>query len=187
MDTTLLSSLSKNWWLLLLRGIFAVIFGIAAFSWPGLTLAILVIMWGIYAGLDGLFALIAAIKGGSPAPRWWLILIGLLGLAAAFICIKNPGLAIAVLVMIIGWTSIIRGIFEIAGAIGLRKEIVGEWWLILSGLLSILMGLVFVLRPGAGALAMVWLIAAFAVVAGITLILLSLRLRKHSKSTTQPV
>ena len=182
METTLLSALSKNWWLLLLRGIFAVVFGITAFSWPGLTLAILVLMWGIYAGLDGIFALAAAIKGGSPAPRWCLILIGLLGLGAAAVCIKNPGIAIAVIVMIIGWTSIIRGVFEIAGALSLRKEIQGEGWLILSGLLSIFMGLVFVLRPGAGALAMIWLIAAFAVVAGITLILLSLRLRKHAKA-----
>jgi len=181
MNTSLLSALSQNWWLLLLRGIFAVIFGITAFSWPGLTLAILVLMWGIYAGLDGLFSIFAAIKGGTPAPRWWLILVGLLGLGAAAVCIKNPGVAVAVIVMIIGWTSIIRGIFEIIGAIGLRKEIEGEWWLILSGLFSILLGVVFVARPGAGALTMIWLIAAMAIVAGIAMILLSLRLRKHAK------
>ena len=184
MDTSLLSALSKNWWLLTLRGVFALLFGIAAFSWPGLTLVMLVLIWGVYAGLDGLFAIVAAIKGGSPAPRWWLILGGLLSLGAAVICIKNPGVALAVVVMIIGWVSIVRGIFEIIGAIQLRREIQGEWWLILSGLLSIFMGLVFVLRPGAGALALIWLIAAFAVVAGITMILLSLRLKKHARASS---
>ena len=184
MNTSLLSTLSQNWWLLLLRGLFAILFGIAAFSWPGLTLALLVLMWGVYAGLDGLFAIIAAIKGGAPAPRWWLALVGLLGLGAAAVCIVNPGIAIAVIIMIIGWTSIIRGIFEIVGAIGLRKEIEGEWWLILSGVFSILLGVIFVTRPGAGALAMIWLIAAMAIVAGIAMVLLSIRLRRHSKAAS---
>lgn len=184
MDTSLLAPLAKNWWLLTLRGVFSILFGIAAFAWPGLTLVMLVLIWGIYAGLDGIFAVIAAIKGGSAVPRWWLILVGIISLGAAVVCIKNPGVALAVVVMIIGWVSIVRGIFEIIGAIQLRKEIDGEWWLILSGLLSIFMGLVFVTRPGAGALALIWLIATFALIAGITLILLSLRLRKHAKASS---
>jgi uncharacterized membrane protein HdeD (DUF308 family) len=183
MNTSLLHMLSKNWWVLLLRGLFAVIFGILAFAWPGLTMVMLVLMWGIYAGLDGIFALVAAIKGGSPAPRWWLILVGLLGIGAAAVCIINPGMATLVILMIIGWASIIRGVFEIIGAIQIRKEIEGEFWLILSGIFSILFGLVFLIKPGAGLIALIWLVASLAIVFGIALILLSLRLKKHSKAS----
>jgi len=182
MNTSLLLPLAKNWWLLLLRGLFAILFGVTAFAWPGLTLALLIIMWGAYAGVDGLFSILAAIKGGSPVPRWWLVITGLLGIGAAAVCFVNPGITALVLVMLIAWWSIVRGIFEIIGAIQLRKEIQGEWWLVLSGLCSIAFGAFILARPGAGALALVWLISSFAIVFGVILVALSLRLRKHAAS-----
>lgn len=182
MNTSLVQLLSKNWWLLLLRGLFAILFGVTAFAWPGLTLALLIMIWGAYAGIDGVFSIIAAIKGGSPMPRWWLIVAGLLGIGAAVVCFVNPGITAMVLIMIIAWWSIIRGIFEIIGAIQLRKEIDGEWWLVLSGVFSVLFGAFLLARPGAGALALVWLIATFAIVFGILLVALSLRLKKQGAS-----
>lgn len=179
MNTPLLNLLSKNWWLVFLRGLFAILFGIAAFSWPGLTLAILIIMWGAYAGLDGIFSIVAAIKGGNPMPRWWLVVSGLLGIGAAAVCFVNPGITAIFLITIIGWWSIIRGVFEIIGALQLRKEIQGEWWLILSGIFSILFGAFIIARPGAGALGLIWIIASFALLFGVILVALSLRLKKH--------
>jgi len=181
MDTSLLAILSRNWWLLLLRGLLAIAFGVAAFAWPGLTLVVLVLLWGAYAGLDGIMSLVAAIKGGTPLPRWWLVVIGLLGIGAAVACLLNPGMVGLLFVLIIGWFTIFRGILEIIGAIQLRKEIRNEGWLILSGILSILIGAIFVFRPGAGALAIVWIIAALAIVLGLALVLLAFRLRKHSR------
>src|SRR5215831_17199994 len=92
MNTSLLSLLSRNWWVLLLRGIAAVVFGVLAWFWPGVTLITLVLLYGVYAATDGILALVAAIKGGTVAPRWWLVLAGLFGLAAAAVTFLYPGL-----------------------------------------------------------------------------------------------
>ncbi|HTN97933.1 MAG TPA: HdeD family acid-resistance protein [Nordella sp.] len=175
-----LHTLAKNWWLLLLRGIAGILFGILAFAWPGITLLSLVILYGLYAFLDGLFAILAAIKGGGVESRWWLILIGILGVAAGLVTFFWTGITALVLTMFIGAWALIHGIFEIVGAIKIRKEIDNEWWLILSGALSVLFGLVILIRPGAGALALVWLIGAYAIVFGGLLVGFAFRLRKHS-------
>lgn len=175
-----LHTLAKNWWLLLLRGIAGILFGILAFAWPGITLLSLVILYGLYAFLDGLFAILAAIKGGGVESRWWLILIGILGVAAGLVTFFWTGITALVLTMFIGAWALIHGIFEIVGAIKIRKEIDNEWWLILSGALSVLFGLVILIRPGAGALALVWLIGAYAIVFGGLLVGFAFRLKKHS-------
>lgn len=175
-----LHALAKNWWLLLLRGIAGILFGILAFAWPGITLLSLVILYGFYALLDGLFAILAAIKGGGVESRWWLILIGVLGVAAGLITFFWTGITALVLTMFIGAWALIHGIFEIVGAIKIRKEIDNEWWLILSGALSVLFGLVLLVMPGAGALALVWLIGAYAIVFGGMLVGFAFRLKKHS-------
>lgn len=185
MNTSLLRVLSHNWWLILLRGVLAIAFGVAAIAWPGLTLVMLVLLWGSFAGLDGLLSLIAAIKGGSPVPRWWLAVVGLLGICAFAACVLNPGMVGMMFVLFLGWVTILKGVFEIIGAIQLRKEIDNEWWLVLGGVVSIAIGLMFLLHPGAGALTMIWVISALSVAFGVVLILLSLRLRKHAHSPTR--
>jgi uncharacterized membrane protein HdeD (DUF308 family) len=172
--------LARNWWLLLLRGVAAVGFGVLAFVWPGLTLLALVFLYGAYALLDGILAIAAAIKGrGTSAPTGWLIFIGLLGIGAGLATFFWPAItALALLVLIAVW-SILQGVFTIAGAIRLRREIEGEWLLIVSGLLSVVFGLLVMAHPGAGALALVWIIGAYAVAFGALLIVLSLRLHRH--------
>ncbi len=179
MATPVLHLLARNWWLLLLRGIVAILFGLLAFAWPALTLVSLILLYGAYAGADGLLALAAALRGGTVAPRWWLVLVGLLSLGAAVATFVYPGLTALVLLTFIGFWAVARGVFEIIGAIQLRKEIENEWLLVLSGLLSVLFGVMVLARPGAGALALVWMIAGYAIALGVLLVGFAFRMRRH--------
>ena len=182
MDASLLSSMGRLWWLVLLRGIAAIVFGLLAMAWPGVTLITLALFWGAYALVDGVAALWHGwqTKGDSGKPMWQNILIGLLGVAVGVITFISPGItAIALLTLIAVW-AIISGVLEIAAAIRLRKEIHNEWMLILSGVLAIAFGALMILNPGAGALAVLWVIAAFAIVYGVLLVGLAFRLKKHA-------
>jgi uncharacterized membrane protein HdeD (DUF308 family) len=176
----LVESLARNWWLLLLRGIASVVFGILAFIWPGITLFALVLLYGAYALVDGILAIAAAIKGRGRAPTGWLVLVGVLGIAAGIVTFVWPAITTFALLVLIGIWSILHGILEVVGAIHLRREIRGEGLLILGGILSIAFGAIVLLQPGAGALAVVWLIGAYAVVFGLLFVALSLRLRRHT-------
>ena len=178
-----LRELAENWWLLLLRGIAAIAFGILAFGWPGLTLLALTLMWGFYAIADGVLALWAAIasKGGEMAPRWWLAVVGIAGILAGALTFVWPGMTALVLLMFIASWAIVIGVVQIWGAIRLRKEIEGEWLLALSGLLSVVFGVIMFAQPGAGALALVWLIGSFAILAGCVYIALAFQLKKHKR------
>jgi uncharacterized membrane protein HdeD (DUF308 family) len=146
-------ALAKNWWLLLLRGIAAIIFGVLAFAWPGVTLLTLILFYGAFALVDGVLAIIAAITGGAPGPRWWLAIVGLLGIAAGLLTFLMPGLSALVLLFFIAGWAITTGVFQIIGAIQLRKEIDNEWLLVLGGIISVLFGIGVMVAPGAGALA----------------------------------
>jgi uncharacterized membrane protein HdeD (DUF308 family) len=180
-DRPMLHALAKCWWVLLLRGIAAIAFGVLAFIWPGLTLVTLVLLYGAFALVDGVLSLVAAFSGGAkPVPTWWLVVVGLIGIAAGVVTFLWPGVTAILLVLFIGAWALVHGIFEIIGAIQLRKEIDNEWMLILGGLLSVLFGAVVLIAPGAGALGLVWVIAAYSIVFGILFVSLSLRLRKHS-------
>jgi len=175
-------ALAKNWWLLLLRGIAAIIFGLLALAWPGLTLLTLILFYGAFALVDGVLAIAAAITGGVPGSRWWLAIVGLLGIAAGLLTFLTPGLTALVLLFFIAGWAIVTGVFEIIGAIKLRKEIDNEWLLILGGIISLLFGVGMMLAPGAGALALVWVIGAYSVVMGVIFVALAFRLRKHTHS-----
>jgi uncharacterized membrane protein HdeD (DUF308 family) len=176
----MLHALAKSWWLVLLRGIAAIVFGVLAFVWPGLTLLTLILFYGAYALIDGAIALIAAFTGGAkPVPTWWLVVVGIAGIAAGLVTFLWPGITALVLIMFIGGWAIVHGIFEIIGAIKLRKEIDNEWLLILAGAMSVIFGIVVLVAPGAGALGLIWAIGAYSIVFGILLVGLSLRLRRH--------
>jgi uncharacterized membrane protein HdeD (DUF308 family) len=177
---SLLHSLTDHWWLFLIRGIAAIIFGVLAFAWPGVTLVVLVLFFGAFALVDGIASLIAAITGrGATSPRWWLAIVGLVGIAAGLLTFFWPGLtALVLLYFIAGW-AIAMGVFQIIGAIQLRKEIDNEWLLILSGVVSVLFGILLLVMPGTGLLALVWLIAIDAIIFGALVIGFGLRLRKH--------
>jgi uncharacterized membrane protein HdeD (DUF308 family) len=176
--------LARNWWTLVLRGLLAVLFGIAAFAWPGITLAALVLLYGAYAFVDGCFALAAALVGRTDTdgvPWWALLLEGVAGIAVGVMTVFWPGItALALLYLIAAW-AVVTGVFEIAAAIRLRREIRGEWLLALSGILSVLFGLILVVNPGAGALAVVWLIGAYAITFGVLLMVLGFRLRSWAR------
>jgi len=177
----MLDALARNWWVLLLRGIVAILFGVATFVWPGITLITLVLLYGAFAFADGVLAIIAAIRGGVPAPRWWLALIGVFGIAAGVLTAVWPGITAVVLLLFIAFWAIASGIMQIVGAIKLRKEIDDEWLLIASGVLSVLFGCLLVFQPGAGALALVLVIGSFAILYGILLVMFSLRLRRFAE------
>ena len=168
--------LSRYWWVLLVRGLLAILFGVMAYAWPGLTVAVLVLMFGVYALVDGVSSLVSAAGGVTPGtPRWLVVVRGLLGIGAGILTLMAPGVTAAVLVLYIGFWAILTGVAEIMTAVRLRKEIEGEWLLALGGLASVVFGGLLVTRPGAGALALVWLIAAYALVYGVLLVALSFK------------
>ena len=175
----MLRILADNWWVLLIRGIAAILFGILAFLWPGLTLAVLVLLFGAYALVDGIFSIIAAFAASDqPAGNRWLV--GLGGLASIIFGILVffwPGITAVVLLYFIAAWAIVTGILSIIAAIQLRREIEGEWWMITAGVLSILFGVFAYLYPGATALSLILVIAAYAVVFGIVLVILAFRVR----------
>lgn len=181
MDVTLLQTLGRTWWLVLLRGLAAIVFGILAWAWPGVTLITLVLFWGAYALVDGVAALIGGWQTkDSGKPMWPVVLVGVIGIAAGIFTFVQPGVtAVALLLLIAAW-AIVHGIFEIAAAIRLRKEIQNEWLLILSGAISVLFGIVMIVNPGAGAMAVLWLIGVFAVAYGALLVVLAFKLKKHA-------
>jgi uncharacterized membrane protein HdeD (DUF308 family) len=171
--------LAKNWWVFLVRGVLAILFGIGAMVMPGVTLAGLVLLYGAYAFADGATAAVAAFtkrKAGEAFP-WSVLIIGLAGIAAGVVTFMYPGLTALLLLYFIAAWHVVRGISEIVVAIRLRKEIQGEGWLIAGGVLSVLFGLFLYARPGAGAIALIWVIGSFAILFGIILIALGLKLK----------
>jgi uncharacterized membrane protein HdeD (DUF308 family) len=179
----MLHVLARNWWLLLLRGLLAILFGVLTFLWPGVTLVTLILLYGAYALIDGVLALGAAIMGGSMAPRWWLAIVGLLGVAAGVLTLLWPGVTAFVLLFFIATWAVAIGVMQIIGAIRLRKEIDNEWLLIAGGILSVIFGVMLLLQPGAGALALIFVIGAYAFLYGILLVSFALRLRRHAHAT----
>ena len=174
----MLDLLSRYWWTLVVRGVIALIFGILAFVWPGLTLASLVILFGAFVLMDGIFAIVGAIGGwGERDDHWLLLLGGLLGVGIGIMTFRAPGITTTLLLMFIAAWALATGVLEIIAAIRLRKEIKGEWWLILSGITSIVLALVLMIFPDAGALGLLWLIASYAVLFGAMIIALGLKLR----------
>ncbi len=174
--------LARNWWALVLRGLFAVLFGIMALAWPGITLGALVLLYGAYALADGAFAIASVMAGRTWGRPWWSLLVeGLVGIAVGILTFIWPGITALVLLYLIAAWAFITGIFEIVAAIRLREEIRGEWLLALSGVLSILFGVILVIWPGAGAVALVWVIGAYSIASGALLIALGFRLRSWSR------
>jgi uncharacterized membrane protein HdeD (DUF308 family) len=180
----MLETLTRNWWVLALRGAAALLFGLLALIWPGITLFALVILFGAYALVDGLFSLGAAIFGGRTGDRTdgrsrgWLVVEGIAGLVIGIVTFVWPGITTLVLLALIAAWALVTGVLEIVAAIRLRKEIRGEWLLALGGVLSILFGILLLVWPATGAVALVVLIGAYAVVFGAVLIGLAFRLRR---------
>ena len=174
----MLRTLAQNWWAIVLRGVCAVLFGLTAFAWPGITLAVLVMFYGVYALVEGAFAVAGALMGRrAGAFPWGVLLSGLAGIAIGVITFMSPQITAIALVYLIAAWAILRGVFEIVAAIQLRKEIENEWLLGLAGAVSVVLGLWLFAAPGAGAVAVLWWIGAFAIVFGIVEIILGFRLK----------
>jgi uncharacterized membrane protein HdeD (DUF308 family) len=172
--------LARNWWAFLLRGLIAVIFGVIAILFPASAFLSLVIVFGAFALVDGIFAIVAAFSGGARSESWWwLILEGLFGVLIGVLTIIQPAAMGLAWVMVIAVWAIVTGVFEIITAIRLRKEIAGEWALILGGVLSVLFGLIAIFYPASGAFAIGLIVGIYALLFGIIFIALAFRLKKH--------
>jgi len=174
----MLETLARNWWAIVLRGVFAVLFGLGAFLWPGITLVVLVALYGAYLFADGILAVAWALKGRrAGAFPWGVFLAGLASIIAGVLTFLMPGLTALVLLYLIAAWAIVRGIFEIIAAFHLRRELTNEWLLALNGVLSVLFGILLIAAPGAGALTVLWIIGTFAIIVGVVMIMLGFRLK----------
>lgn len=178
--------IAKYWWTFVVRGLLAFAFGLIALVWPGITLIVLVALFGIYVIIEGVLSVIAAFNNRWVRSWWVLLLEGLAGIVIGCVAFTWPGLTAVVLLVFIAIWAIFTGLLEIGAAIQLRKEIQGEWILALTGVLSILIGLILLINPGTGALAVVWLIGIYALLFGGLLTFLGLKVRKlHGRQTPQ--
>jgi uncharacterized membrane protein HdeD (DUF308 family) len=171
-------------WMLAWRGAVALLFGVLALAWPGLTLLWLVVLFAAYALIGGAVSVVGGLAHRKSDDHWWLaLLLGLVSLGAGIIAIVYPNLTAFVLVLLMGANAIATGVLDIVMAVRLRKLIRGEWVLVLAGIVSIVFGVLVFLFPEAGALALVWLIGAYAIVAGGLLLAAALRARRSEKAS----
>jgi uncharacterized membrane protein HdeD (DUF308 family) len=174
----MLEKFTHNWWMFAVRGIVAVFFGILALVWPKETILALVLLFGAYALVDGIFAVFAGIASRRYFKRWWAVLLeGVAGVVLGLLTLLWPNITALILLYFIAAWALVTGIFEIVAAIQLRREITGEWMLILGGLSSIVFGVLLFAFPGAGAMSVVWLIGVYAIVFGLSEIIFAFRLR----------
>ena len=181
-------TLAQNWWVVLLRGVAALLFGVITLVAPGLSIAALVLVFGAYAFADGVFAIVSATRRRRTTDRWWVLLLeGIAGIVAGVLTILWPGITAIVLLYLIAARALVAGALEIVAAIRLRKVVTDEWLLALSGVAAVVFGVLLILFPGAGALALVLWIGAYALLAGGLLVALGLRVRSWDKpSARQP-
>ncbi len=184
------AAVGRNWWALVLRGILAVIFGILIIVSPGIALTSLILVLGAYFFVDGIFAVAGALAHREHYQHWWLTLIeGIISIVAGIIAFVNPSLTAFTLLYVIALWAVLTGIFEIIAAVRMREVVHDEWLLAISGILSVLFGLFVIFFPGTGVLAILGIIAGYAIVFGVLLIILGFRLRSmttHVGGTQMP-
>jgi uncharacterized membrane protein HdeD (DUF308 family) len=175
----MLNMLAKNWWLVEIRGVAAIAFGVLAFLWPGITLLVLVTLFAAYMLIDGV-ALLLSLRRAEPATaghRLAVGLMGILGVAVGIATIFWPGITALALLYLVAFWAITLGLTQVIAAIRLRREISGELWFVIGGLLTVVFGVFILLFPGTGLLSLVWIVGAWAIVFGITNLVLAWRLR----------
>jgi uncharacterized membrane protein HdeD (DUF308 family) len=175
-------TIAENWWSLVIRGVIGVLVGILTFFWPAITLQALVLLFGAYALLDGVFSFIGAWYASRAHERWGVLLLeGIAGIVAAAVTVLFPAITALALVLIIAAWAIVTGVLEIVAAIKLRRHIQGEWLLALAGIASIAFGVLVTIAPLAGALVIALWVGAYALVTGVLMITLGFRLRSWAK------
>ena len=179
----MVQSMQRNWWVLALRGLFAIIFGILVIVWPGLALSSLILLVGAYFFVDGVFSIVSSVRDWSSNSHAWVGLVeGVLGILAGIATFIWPGMTAILLLYFMAFWAVLTGIMEIVAAWRLRQEIEGEIWLVLAGLLSLVFGIALIIFPGTGALAVLGIISGYSILFGISLILLAFRMRNHDES-----
>ena len=174
----LASILKQGWWLLVLRAVVAIAFGVLTFMQPSISLTALVLLFGVYALADGILGLWLAFSGRKINDYWWVLLLAsLVGIGVGILTFVEPGITALALLFYIAVWAIATGVLQLVAAARLRKEISGEWWLVLAGLASVAFGVILIARPTAGALAVLSLIAAYAIVFGVLQLLLAFKAR----------
>jgi uncharacterized membrane protein HdeD (DUF308 family) len=175
----MLGVLSRKWWVLLLRGLVAIVLGVIAMMMPGIPLATIALLFAAFSLADGVACIVLGVRGEADGTVWWtMILLGVLAAAAGIAAFVMPGLTLLILLGIVAGSAIVRGIFEIVAAIRLRAHIEDEWVMGLSGAMSLLFGVLLIARPGAGLVAIAIIIGAYMVALGGLAVALSLRLRR---------
>src|SRR5262245_49816124 len=170
--------LSQYWWTTLLRGVVWILFGLVVFAMPGISLVTLTLLFGFFAFADGVANVVSAFGGRKENANWWMLLLaGIAGIVIGVLTFLTPGITVLLLLMYIAFWAIATGVLELMTAIKLRKEIEGEFWLALAGVASILFGAFIIARPGAGALAVLTLIALYSVALGVILVVLAFKAR----------
>jgi len=183
-----ISQLADRWWALAIRGAAAILFGVLTFAMPEISLFVLVMLWGGYAVVDGVFNVVAALRGARAGQRWgWLLFEGIVSASAGVLTFLWPGITALVLLAVIAGWAVLTGIAEVAAAIRLRKVIQGEWLLGLSGVLSMIFGVLLVAVPSTGALALLWMIGAYSTVFGALLIGLGVRLHRFRRGAGRSI
>jgi uncharacterized membrane protein HdeD (DUF308 family) len=179
--------LSRNWWVVLARGVAGVLFGIVTLLAPTLSFSALVLVFGAYALADGVLAIVSAIRRRGSSDHWWVLLLeGLASVAVGVLTILVPGITALTLLYVYAAWALVTGVLEIVAAIRLRQVITGEWLLVLSGVASVAFAVLLILFPGIGAITlMIWL-GAYVLLFGALLIALAFRLRSRSHGMHAP-
>lgn len=169
-----------NWWALALRGVAAILFALIAFFWPGVTAAALVLLFGAYALVDGVLALVAALRAARQHGRSGpLLLEGILDIVIAIIVFVWPGTALVALIYLIALWAVLSGIALMAAGIALIR-LSGEWLLVLGGLLSIVLGIALFVQPAVGVVALSWWLGLYALLFGGFLLRTAFGIRHHA-------
>lgn len=175
----MLDLVARNWWVYLIRGVVSILFGVTAIIWPSLTLITLVWLFGLYVIVDGVAAIWSGFTNRNRHDRWWVeILIGLAGIVAGLLVVTLPDLSALALIYFIATWMVIIGVLLIIFAIRMRQEIANEWFLGLAGLLAAILGGIFMIFPGSGAVSLVYWIGSYAILSGILLVAFARRVRR---------
>jgi len=176
--------LAQNWWAVALRGVFAIIFALIAFFWPGATLLSFVLFFSAYMLVDGVFGIVAGVRAASNHQRWGLLVLeGILNILVGIIAFIMPGLTLVFFVTLMAVWSLITGILMIVAAFKLNPAY-GRGWLIFSGIVSVLFGIALLVAPLIGAVVLTWWLGAYAMAFGIALLVLAFKLRGRKDPTT---
>lgn len=185
LENVAVQAIRRNWWLLALRGVFAIIFGLIALFAPRIALFAFIIVFAVYAIIDGIAAVVIAIQERGSLSRWgWVLFEGIISILAGIVAFVYPGLTALVLLFIVAIYAILTGILEIVAAFVIRGFAAREWALGIAGVLSIIFGIILFIRPGAGLLAILWLVGIYAIIFGILFIVRAFQMRSLASSVT---